>query len=466
MSPVFRHGGLRLYLLKLLAEEPRHGYDVIRLLQDRFLGVYSPSPGTIYPRLARLEEEGLVTHEVIDGKKVYRITEAGQAELNRRTEDLASLEEELSASVRDIARELSRDVRETVRSLRDELTWAVREAGRAGQSREAGRAGQSGTSRRAASQSPPRPGAPGQESGQDGPDGHVPAAEDSDLRDPDAAGIDGNVTGGRGENEDPADAWRQATGDASPRSAATGGTAGGEAGREDRENCGGRRGRAAWADRQDWRNWAERAERQDWRRFAHWARQDWRNWAEQAERDWSLWAEEAEHEWRDQAERESWPEGDRVSWRDWAGKRDWPWWAERPGPPAASGQAGVRQGGGRGEHPAETAGAGHEGSGGQAHESSPASGAAAGKGQADDDAPNVDHDGDFHGATDLAGELGRLAAGFVREVHRATWHHAGSVGEESIGRLGGILADALDRIRREVFTPPGPGTRDGGGSSR
>src|SRR5215472_15674608 len=132
MSPVFRHGGLRLYLLKLLDEAPRHGYDVIRLLQDKFLGVYSPSPGTIYPRLARLEEEGLVTHETVDGKKVYRITEAGRAELNRRLDDLADLEDELAASVRDIAMEITRDVRETVRNLRDELTWAVREAGRAG----------------------------------------------------------------------------------------------------------------------------------------------------------------------------------------------------------------------------------------------------------------------------------------------------------------------------------------------
>jgi len=66
MSPVFRHGRLRLYLLKLLDESPRHGYEVIRLLQDRFLGVYAPSPGTIYPRLARLEEDGLVTHEEVD----------------------------------------------------------------------------------------------------------------------------------------------------------------------------------------------------------------------------------------------------------------------------------------------------------------------------------------------------------------------------------------------------------------
>jgi DNA-binding PadR family transcriptional regulator len=122
MSPVFAHGRLRLYLLKLLEESPRHGYEVIRLLQDRFLGVYSPSPGTIYPRLARLEEEGLVTHEVIDGKKVFSITDKGRAELNARLDELDDLEEEISASVRDIAREVKEDVRDTVKSLREELT--------------------------------------------------------------------------------------------------------------------------------------------------------------------------------------------------------------------------------------------------------------------------------------------------------------------------------------------------------
>ena len=127
MSPVFRHGRLRLYLLKLLDEAPRHGYEIIRLLQDRFLGVYAPSPGTIYPRLARLEEEGLVTHDEADGRKVYRITDKGREELHARLDDLTELEEEITASVRDIAREVSEDVRETVRTLREELTWAARE---------------------------------------------------------------------------------------------------------------------------------------------------------------------------------------------------------------------------------------------------------------------------------------------------------------------------------------------------
>ena len=127
MSPVFRHGRLRLYLLKLLDEAPRHGYEVIRLLQDRFMGVYAPSPGTIYPRLARLEEEGLVTHDEIDGKKVYRITGKGREEIQARLDDLADLEEEITESVRDIAREVTEDVRDTVRNLREELTWASRE---------------------------------------------------------------------------------------------------------------------------------------------------------------------------------------------------------------------------------------------------------------------------------------------------------------------------------------------------
>jgi DNA-binding PadR family transcriptional regulator len=141
MSPVFRHGRLRLYLLKLLDESPRHGYEVIRLLQDRFLGVYAPSPGTIYPRLARLEEDGLVTHEEVDGRKVYSITDKGREEIRSRLSDLADLEDELTESLRDVAKEISEDVRETVRGIREEITSAFRaqQAGLAGESPDAQR---------------------------------------------------------------------------------------------------------------------------------------------------------------------------------------------------------------------------------------------------------------------------------------------------------------------------------------
>ncbi len=147
MSPVFRHGRLRLYLLKLLDEAPRHGYEVIRLLQDRFMGIYAPSPGTIYPRLARLEEEGLVTHDEADGRKVYRITEKGREELRARLDDLTELEEEITASVRDIAREVTEDVRDTVRTLREELSWAAREFH--GRAHQAGGADPGGDTRHA-----------------------------------------------------------------------------------------------------------------------------------------------------------------------------------------------------------------------------------------------------------------------------------------------------------------------------
>ncbi|GAB2493886.1 PadR family transcriptional regulator [Nocardiopsis aegyptia] len=125
MSTIFGHGRLRLYLLKMLDESPRHGYEIISLLRDRFLGVYSPSPGTIYPRLARLEEEGLVTHTEEGGRKVYSLTDKGRAELRERSGDLDDLEREITDSVRDIARAVKQDVRATISSLREELKFAA-----------------------------------------------------------------------------------------------------------------------------------------------------------------------------------------------------------------------------------------------------------------------------------------------------------------------------------------------------
>lgn len=130
MSPVFRHGALRLYLLKLLDEQPRHGYDVITLLEDRFLGLYSPSAGTVYPRLARLEAEGLVEHDEADGRKVYRLTDAGREELRRSSEELSSLESDLAASVSELAKDVREQVRASARDLRAELKQAAREVRR------------------------------------------------------------------------------------------------------------------------------------------------------------------------------------------------------------------------------------------------------------------------------------------------------------------------------------------------
>lgn len=130
VSPVFGHGRLRLYLLKLLDESPRHGYDIIRALEDRFLGLYSPSAGTVYPRLARLEAEGLVSHEVDEGRKVYRITGAGREELAARRGELDDLEQEIAGSVRDLAAEIRTEVRASVRDLQAELKAAAKDVRR------------------------------------------------------------------------------------------------------------------------------------------------------------------------------------------------------------------------------------------------------------------------------------------------------------------------------------------------
>jgi len=130
MSPVFGHGRLRLYLLKLLAQQPRHGYEMIRLLEDHFEGMYAPSAGTIYPRLARLEREGLVAHSQERGRKVYHITDAGREELARRQGELEALEEELddsAASLADLAREIHEGVRDTVQGLKYDFKMAKAE---------------------------------------------------------------------------------------------------------------------------------------------------------------------------------------------------------------------------------------------------------------------------------------------------------------------------------------------------
>ena len=135
MTAVFRHGALRLYLLKLLSEQPRHGYEVISLLEDRFFGLYAPSAGTVYPRLSRLEAEGLVEHEEIDGRKIYSLTDAGREELQRHSEALRNLEEDLTRSVAQMAQEVRSQVRDSVRDLRAELKQAAREVRRESRAR-------------------------------------------------------------------------------------------------------------------------------------------------------------------------------------------------------------------------------------------------------------------------------------------------------------------------------------------
>ena len=125
---VFAHGQLRLYLLALLNEGPRHGYEVIRALEERFNGLYSPSAGTVYPRLAKLEEEGLVERTDEGRKATYRITDAGRREVAARELDLADLQQDLDHSVRELAQEVRQRVHGSSTDLRAELKEAAKQA--------------------------------------------------------------------------------------------------------------------------------------------------------------------------------------------------------------------------------------------------------------------------------------------------------------------------------------------------
>ena len=80
----FQKGDLKYVILDLLKEKPRYGYDIIRSLEKKSHGFYSPSPGVVYPTLQMLEEMGYATAQERDGKKVYTITDAGLHFLSER----------------------------------------------------------------------------------------------------------------------------------------------------------------------------------------------------------------------------------------------------------------------------------------------------------------------------------------------------------------------------------------------
>jgi len=90
-------GDLRLIALALIAEQPRHGYEIIKLLEDKTAGWYAPSPGIVYPTLTFLEEAGYVTGQVEGAKKLYTITEEGRAHLAGNRDFVDAVLERMSA---------------------------------------------------------------------------------------------------------------------------------------------------------------------------------------------------------------------------------------------------------------------------------------------------------------------------------------------------------------------------------
>jgi DNA-binding PadR family transcriptional regulator len=122
----FRRGLFKYVVLQYLQEKPCHGYEIIQALSKRFHGFYIPSPGSIYPRLWKLENEGYVTYTQREGRKVYTIAEKGLRFLAENSE----LEKEINARLNDWENpENIDDIRKTMHEfarLGEMLSWEVR----------------------------------------------------------------------------------------------------------------------------------------------------------------------------------------------------------------------------------------------------------------------------------------------------------------------------------------------------
>ncbi|MFE1627296.1 PadR family transcriptional regulator [Brevibacillus reuszeri] len=118
----FGRGDVKFALLELLATEPMHGYQMMKGLEEKTGGLYSPSPGSIYPTLQMLEDRELVSSEVVSGKKTYSITEAGLVFLQERQAEekhevtQKQMPADLSASNLELQQELNELV-ETMKEL-------------------------------------------------------------------------------------------------------------------------------------------------------------------------------------------------------------------------------------------------------------------------------------------------------------------------------------------------------------
>jgi DNA-binding PadR family transcriptional regulator len=117
-------GDLKLLALALIAEQPRHGYELIKLIEEKTSGFYSPSPGVVYPTLTFLEEAGYVTAESEGAKKRYTITEEGRAYLEENRDVADMVLERLAAIGEKLARR-RRWASERDEEQRDELPKLV-----------------------------------------------------------------------------------------------------------------------------------------------------------------------------------------------------------------------------------------------------------------------------------------------------------------------------------------------------
>lgn len=118
----FRPGDLKLLLLALIAEQPAHGYDLIRKIEGLFEGAYCPSPGVIYPTLTFLEESEMVVGDAQAGKKLYTVTDAGRQSLEDQAVALEGVRMRIDVSKRSLrGHDRPPEIHEAVHNLRHAL---------------------------------------------------------------------------------------------------------------------------------------------------------------------------------------------------------------------------------------------------------------------------------------------------------------------------------------------------------
>lgn len=128
-AQMFESGEVKYVILRLLREKPRHGYEIIKELEERFGGLYSPSPGTVYPTLQMLEDQGYVRVVEEEGKRVFHITPEGEAFLDEHRDTV----DDILDRVRDTLRQVLGGVRgELNESFARLAGLAYREAWRRG----------------------------------------------------------------------------------------------------------------------------------------------------------------------------------------------------------------------------------------------------------------------------------------------------------------------------------------------
>lgn len=113
-----RRGDTRAAILVLLGEQPANGYRLMQEIEERSDGAWRPSPGSVYPALSQLEDEGLVESEKADGRKTFSLTDEGAAYVKENREKLGEPWKGLGAELNDVTRDFLKEIRPLMEAMR------------------------------------------------------------------------------------------------------------------------------------------------------------------------------------------------------------------------------------------------------------------------------------------------------------------------------------------------------------